>query len=163
MSFKKAASFSMVRNDAQYLYEQSLTMNAALKTWMARNGYPMYQNAQKQRWITSNASEGQTWKAVTTKYQKWKDKMLATKPEQYPGGRRLMVLTGKLADSVIGRDLKYHRAVFTERGFSVATTLPYAKYANDARPFTGLGSVSRDKITESLRTFVLKHISKGAK
>ena len=106
MSFKKAASFNLVRNDAKYLFEQSLTMNAALQTWMVRNGYPMYQKAQKQRWITSNASEGATWKAVTPKYQKWKDKMLASKPDEYPGGKRLMVLTGKLSASVMGSDLK---------------------------------------------------------
>ena len=163
MSFKKAASFNLVRNDAKYLFEQSLTMNAALQTWMVRNGYPMYQKAQKQRWITSNASEGATWKAVTPKYQKWKDKMLASKPDEYPGGKRLMVLTGKLSASVMGSDLKYHRVIFTQRGFTVATTLPYAKYANEARPFIGLGNVSRDKITESLRTFVMKHISRGSK
>lgn len=163
MSFKKAAAFSLVRNDAQYLFEQSLTMNAALQTWMARNAYPMYKNAQKQRWITQNASEGVTWKEVTTKYQKWKDNMLAKNPGKYPGGKRILVLTGTLADSVMGRKLDFHRAIFTERGFSVATTLPYAKYVNDVRPFAGFGDRTTNKIKDSLRAFVLKHISKGAK
>jgi len=162
MSFKKAAGFSLVRNDAQYLFEQSLTIPAALQTWMNRNGYPMYKNAQKQRWITQNASEGATWKEVTPKYQKWKDHKFATDPGNYPGGKRILVLTGKLADSVMGRRLDFHRAVFTERGFSVATTLPYAKYVNDVRPFVGFSDRTENRIKESLRMFVLKHISKGA-
>lgn len=162
MSFKKAAGFSLVRNDAQYLYDKSLTMNAAIKTWMARNAYPMYQNAQKKRWMTQNASEGTTWKAVSPKYQKRKDRLLASEPEKYPGGKRVMVLTGALADSVTGKKLDFHRAIFTERGFTVATTLPYAKYANEARPFVGFSNQTTDRITKSLKSFILKHISKGA-
>lgn len=161
-SFNKASEFHLVRNDAQKLFEASLTMPKAIQSWMARKGYPMYQRAQEKRWITGGASEGDSWKALKSSYVTWKNKMLAKDPARYPGGARILVLTGDLFKSVSGKELTFHRAIFTDKGFSVATTIPYAKYVNEKRHFVGFGTITTEKIKTDLKQFVMKHVSRGS-
>ncbi len=58
-----------------------------------------------------------------------------------------MVATGSLVASVIGpsKDIsspylrgstKFHRKIVTDKSLEISTTLPYAPYANEQRPFT---------------------------
>jgi hypothetical protein len=150
------ATITKTRDDSLKVKARMLTLEAAWQTWMVRKGYPMYQLAQKRRWMTENASEGATWKPVTREYGRWK--MDQYQKNKAKSGSRLLVLSGDLSDSVMGRSQKYNRVVFTPKGFSVATTLPYAKYVDEARPFTGFGNSTDEKIKNSLKKFVLAHI-----
>lgn len=152
--------FNKISDDSQKLFTQALSLEAAFRTWMVRKGYPLYQKAQEQRWMTQNASEGKTWKAIKPAYESWKIKKQAEDSGKYPGGKRVLVLTTDLFNSVVGRDLKYHRAIFEKKGFYVATTIPYGKYVNDVRPFVGFGKKTTDSITNSLKTFARSHLAR---
>lgn len=152
------SGFSKIRDDSKSLNKNALSLEASIRSWAARIGYPLYINAQKQRWITQNASEGATWKSLSPSYLSWKTLKQKQAPEQYPGGKRVLVLTGSLFNSVTGKDKSHHKALFLKSGFSVSSTLPYAKHVNEVRPFVGFGDVTNDKIKNSATKFITSHI-----
>ena len=91
--------------------------------------YPIYQNFQRERWVTQNWGK---WPNLDSRYAQYKLKRFAKFPG---GGRHMMIATNTLAPSVIGDSKKFHRKLVDNRKLIVGTTVPYAKYANNAREF----------------------------
>jgi hypothetical protein len=131
------------------------------RAFFARVAYPMYQARQMKRWMTENASEGETWKPLNTKYAEWKRINFAG----YPGnGEKTLIRTSRLIVGVIGRVLQGnpesieqsaegkfsekgsmgmavsgrapgHFVLIDERSMVVSTDVPYSKFVCERRPF----------------------------
>lgn len=135
-------------------------MNALMKrsksvsVFLQRAIYPRYQQAQRDRWKTENASEGATWKPLSTEYAKAKKKLFAA----YPGkGENIMVATSKLYFAATGQGPGLIKA-FTDRKMVVSIQLgviPYAESAGKVRPFMRF---SQQRIKE-WRGLVIRYIS----
>lgn len=127
--------------------------------FLNRVAYVMYQNAQIDRWMSENASQGSKWTPLNAKYAAWKKRAYGggkkyryypslglTRPigdyPSYPGkGTKMLIAKGSLVGSVIGNNpeyktgLEYHRKFVTDSTLTVETTIPYASYVAEKRPF----------------------------
>jgi len=92
--------------------------------------YPIYQNFQRERWVTQNWGK---WPALNPKYARQKLRRFASYPG---GGRHMMIATGRLVTSVTGEKKRDHRKIVTNRRLIVGTTVPYAKYPDETREFS---------------------------
>lgn len=93
--------------------------------------YPTYQRRQRKRYQTEGASEGVKWPALNAQYAAYKLKKFSSYPG---GGRKMMIATGRMKDSVIGPGAD-HRKIGPSRGrLEVYWTTPYAVYTEDVRP-----------------------------
>jgi hypothetical protein len=115
-----------------------------------------YLNTQQSRWKTENAfpfCAGGEWTALDSKYAERKKRDFAGFPGQ---GRLMMIATGRLYDSIMGKSKDY-REIVTNRSIAWATTVPYAKYANEARTFSAF---SKD-FYGNLGKFYSEYVAKG--
>lgn len=136
------------------------------RAWLNRQAYSVYQKAQAQRFETENQSEGRRWKQVKRDYriQKIRDKQES--PNAYPGGDRILIYTGALSRSVVGTSKDNHRKVVTDRKLTVATTLEYAGFVAQVRPFMRFGQETRTDFRNSFIEYMRKRIKaelKGAR
>lgn len=129
------------------------------ESFLSHVAYPMYISRQSKRWMTEGASEGTQWTPLNEKYAEWKRINMAG----FPGhGMKMLIATGRLAESVIGRNMKsdvhwtefheaggqdkpsidgslkkenlpHHFAAVTKSQLHVWTDLEYAKHVNAAR------------------------------
>lgn len=128
----------------------------ALMGYFNRNVLEQYRNQQRKRWMTENASEGQTWAALSPLYASRKRRQFAG----YPGkGTKKLVATNRLFESVIGPG-KDFRKVVTARGLYIATVTPYAKYVDEDRSFTTWSKKSEQELKLSVARFIFKGILK---
>lgn len=77
----------------------------------------------------------------------------------YPGaGRRMMVATGALANSVIGKGFgdqaKGHYVLATNKALTIGTRIPYASHANDKRPFFRFKLAFHQKIRRAAEHYI---------
>jgi hypothetical protein len=110
--------------------------------WLARVAYPRYQNAQAERFMTQNASQGTTWKKLNPAYQELKLRKFKNSPG---AGRFILIASARMVSSIMGRSgtsfvnnakgLGEHRRLINGNTLEVYTTTPYAKYPNQDRPF----------------------------
>lgn len=136
------------------------------KGYLNRVVYKQYQKAQKERWETEGESEGPKWKPLSTRpFIAWWEKDMNAyyaaqeggyalykkyKFASYPGrGQKMLVATNKLVKSVIGPG-DGHRKVVTKNKLLVATTVPYAKYVDEARSFTTWSKKTMNEIKSGL-------------
>lgn len=125
----------------------------ALQGFLNRNVLEMYRNLQRRRWMTENASEGNAWAALNPGYAARKKKVYAG----YPGkGTKKLIATNTLFLSVIGPG-KGFRKVTTPRSLIIATTVEYAPYVNEIRPFTEWSKRSQKEITGAVAKFIFKN------
>lgn len=150
---KRVVRKTLDRNEAQ------ATLSAGLQTFFQRTLYPFYKRKQEERWISQNSTEGQTWTQLSLGYLNRKQKLLQKDQGKYPGGKKILVLTGTLFDSVVGRDKRFHRKLVTPNRFQIATAVPYAKYVNEKREFVGFG----DKTNEEIRTMMSDYLLRKLK
>jgi hypothetical protein len=122
-----------------------------VRGWLNRVGYPMIIEAQRMRWASENATEGASWKPLNPKYERYKAKKWASAPG---GGRKMMIASGRLVDSVTGDDRKDHYKLVEEKRLSVGTTVPYAKYADEARNFTDLSDTTTQDLSDRLGEYI---------
>ena len=129
-------------------------VSESLKSLMARGksgkafiqayAYPKYLEHQMLRWASQNWG---SWPALNPKYAEYKKRKFANYPGQ---GERMMIATGKLYQSVIGENKKYHVRIITENELIVGINLggknelEYARFANELRPFMDF-KTSQDK------------------
>ena len=71
--------------------------------------YPMYQDAQRNRWMTENSSEGSKWKAITPSYA-------AYKLRRYGGGIKYKWVGGRGTQETRWFDKKGNRRPWQESG-----------------------------------------------
>lgn len=138
--------------------------------------YPMYQNAQRNRWMTENTSEGSKWAELTPKYKSYKLRRYGggarynwvggrgeSRPwvlsgaswPNYPGsGTKMMIATNRLFNSVTGDTLDDHKVLFTDESMEIRTTVDYSSDANSKRNFTTFGDATISKMKSAYFGYV---------
>jgi hypothetical protein len=132
-----------------------LDRSKSMAAYLDRIVYRQYQNAQRQRWITENASEGQRWIPLSANYRWWKEYAFA----DFPGhGTKMLIATGRLFAAVVGPGGGEHRKTTTDHSLDVGWTTPYAAYVDELRPFADFGPKTMDEIYLGLGEFLMKNI-----
>lgn len=127
-------------------------MNKAIhpEAFLVRVAYPMYQKFQRKRWMTRNVSEGMQWKPNALRYSEWKKIKYASFPG---GGTKVMIATGRLFQSIIGPSPD-HRRIIRGTKMIIGTSVEYASYAGDIRPFFPLSDKSRNTIVREFKKWI---------
>lgn len=113
-------------------FKQLLDRARESRTFLNTYVYRTYQNAQRNRWMSENTTQGRQWKALDPVYKKRK----LTKFAEYDGqGRKMLVATGRLYKSVFG-DSSEHRKIVDATELRISTSVPYAVYVDEVRTFT---------------------------
>lgn len=123
-----------------------------VRGWLNRVAYPKIIAAQRQRWMTEGASEGDGWEPLTPKYARYKLKKFAS----YPGaGQKLLIATNRLVNGMTGDNRNDHYKLVTETRLEVGTTVPYGKYVNERRNIVDLGPDTVSELTDGLRDYIM--------
>ena len=122
-----------------------------VRGWLNRVAYPLIIEAQRIRWASEGASEGGSWPALNPAYAIYKLKKFAGYPG---GGRKMLIATGRLVDSVTGDNTKEHYKLVEDKRLSVGTMVGYAKYVDEARPITKLSSATIQVLKRSLNQYL---------
>lgn len=137
-----------IQNSLLDLIRKGSNLNALLN----RNIYQLYQNAQRQRWMTENASEGSPWVKLNPDYERVKRRIYANEEH---GGRKILIASGRLYKSVIGPSPD-HRKIVGNNKLIIKTVVDYAKYVDQARTFTTFGQPTIDKIKKTISEYLMK-------
>lgn len=141
-------------------FQQMAQRASVVDGWLNRVAYPEILKAQKQRWMTKGASEGNTWDEITPSYAKRKLRRFA----DYPGsGRRLLIATGRLAYSMtLDNSLRGPKSTESDHGkivgnnrLEIESFVPYGKYVNEDREFTTLGKETTKRLADMLHDYVV--------
>lgn len=118
--------------------------------WLNRVAYPRLIKAQRMRWQTEGASEDEKWEPLNPEYRRSKLKRFA----DYPGGgRKLLIATGRLIDSMTGENSDHWKLV-TPTLLEVGTIVPYAGYVDEARDITSLSDQTVEEIADGLAEYI---------
>jgi hypothetical protein len=133
--------------------EEMASRTRSVQAYFKRIIYRQYQNAQRERWITENASEQGEWKRLDPVYEERKKRQFAA----FPGrGEKMLIATGRLVSAVIGQPRSpEHRMTATNRSIEVAWTTPYAAYVDEVRPFSRFSEETMDEMMEGLGRFLV--------
>lgn len=131
-----------------------LDRQKSLRSFLDRNVYRIYQNVQRQRWMEEGASEGAHWERLNPAYAKRK---LTLYKEYEGGGSKMLIATGKLYKSVIGPGEGF-RKVVTDRSLTIATTIKYAPFVDEARSFTTYSQSTRARFRKAIGQFVFNNV-----
>lgn len=128
-----------------------LTKADTIRGWLNRVAYPLIIESQRMRWVSENATEGGSWRRLNPVYQVMK----LRKFQDYPGGgRKMMIATGNLADSITGDNPRDHFKLVSSYRLETGSKVTYAKYANEDRNFSVLGQNTIQKLKDSLREYL---------
>lgn len=123
----------------------------SIKSYFAKVAYPRYQKAQIQRWQTENESEGERWTPLNPFYK-------SIKPFRFAGydygGTKMLIATGELLKSVVGKGNSMHQAIFTNTEMVISTSVPYAGYVAYVRPFMEFSQKTIDAWEQDLQDFI---------
>lgn len=134
-------------------FRSMLKRSQLVRGWLNRVAYPIIIKAQRLRWMTQGASEGEGWAPLNPSYARYKLRKFA----EFPGsGRKILIATGNLVNSVTGDDRKDHYKLVKENRLEVGTLLSYARFVNEARNFTDLGPDTEHKLATGLRDYILR-------
>ncbi len=103
------------------------------------------------RWASENATEGGSWRALNASYAIQKLKRYANFPG---GGRKMLIATGRLVDSVTGDNKQDHYKLVAGNRLETGTRVDYAKYVAEDRPFTAFGQTTVKDLTDSLNSYI---------
>jgi hypothetical protein len=126
------------------------SQGSGIRAWLNRYAYPEILNVQLQRWQTEGASEGVQWESLNPDYARSKLKRFANYPG---GGRKMLIATGRLYESMTGRSTESRKLV-EENRITLASTVPYGGYVDDKRDITTL----RDDTVERFADELLKYL-----
>ena len=155
----------LVKNSAlKWLDEvQKRSSDDMIRGWLNRKAYPEILKMQMRRWETQNNISGEgwePWRPLNPKYAKSKLKRFA----DYPGGgRKMLIATGRLVDSMIGRS-REHRKTVSARSLEVSSTVPYGKYIDQGtenmvdRDISSIGRKTLDDLADSLVRYLLSGV-----
>ena len=144
---KLAISVNGIKNTVDGM----LSRASLVSGWLNRVGYPMLIESQRMRWASEGASEGRSWAPLNPKYAIQKLKRYSSYPG---GGRKLLIATGRLVAGVTGDQPADHYKLVEEKRISVGTTIPYAKYVDEARSITVLSPQTRNNIATRLGEYI---------
>ena len=140
--------------------ETMLDRGRAMQSFLDRNIYRIYQNAQRDRWMTENSSQsgnGQKWEPLDSAYATRKRRIYAS---YEGGGTKMLVATGKLYKAVVGPG-QGQRKIVTNSKLYISTTVPYAGHVDDARSFTSWSPAFRHKVMKAITDFIKFNINRG--
>ena len=126
----------------------------SMQSFLDRNIYRIYQNAQRTRWMTENASEGgasDKWAKLNDLYAERKKKVYAS---YEGGGEKMLIAPGALFKAVIGPGNGQLKVV-TNTSMIISTNIEYAKHVDYARSFSTWGPDFRAKIKKAINNFIL--------
>lgn len=146
------SGFQKVVSDVSNSLQGILKRANLIDGYLDRVVYPTYQNIQRERWASENASQGSAWPALSAQYAGQKVKKYASFPG---GGTKMMIATKRLFNSVVGDTLDEHRKIISDHQLQIYTTVPYAPYANQARQFT---TFSEDEIRK-IKSDIVNYLS----
>ena len=147
----KRSKFRLVSlgRELQNQLEGMVDRSQRTQAYLNRVVYRQYRNAQRKRWMTEGASEGDKWKRLNPKYAEWKKKKFKT----YKGaGKKMLIATGELMESVIGPKGS-HKKIVTDTSIEVAWSTPYSVYVDEVRNFTEFSDETMQKIYDGLAEF----------
>lgn len=129
-----------------------LDRSKAMQGYLNRIVYAQYQNAQRTRWMTENASEGpDKWEPLNERYKKWKIGYYSG----FPGnGSKMLIATGKLYQDVVERPNK----LVSDKSLEISWTTEYAPDVDMVRPFSVFGQETMNEIYSGLGEFIMKGI-----
>lgn len=141
-----------IKSETKATLQGMINRPASLRSFFDRNIYPMYQNVQRERWMTENASEGARWKELNADYAKAK----RTRFAQYPGrGTKMLIATNTLFQSVVGPGEGFKK-IIEDRRMRIVTTVPYAKYVDEARTFTKFSRATTLRFRKALNQYIFR-------
>ena len=146
------ASLIKVLSGIEDQMKKMLDRSNRMQAYLDRIVYRQYQNAQRERWITENASEGTPWAALNKRYKEYKKKAFASYPG---GGSKMLIATGELFKSVIGPGGS-HRKTATDKQLAIYWTTPYAVAVGDIRPFNVFSQKTMNGIYSGLAKFIIE-------
>lgn len=136
-----------------------LDRSKSMQSYLNRVVYKQYQNAQRKRWMTENASEGTRWSPLNPKYREYKKKKFAA----FDGrGTKMLIATDRLYKSVIGPGADHGKLVSDKR-IEITWKTPYAVYVDEKRPFTEFGEQTMEQIYDGLAQFTMNGILRDLK
>lgn len=125
--------------------------------YLNRVVYRQYQNAQRERWTSENASQdftGGIWDRLSIPYQEYKFREFY----DYPGaGSKILIATNRLQKSVIGPSPE-HQKIVTDRAIKIFTTVPYASYVDEKRTFTKFSQIFYRDVFKGLKDYLARDI-----
>lgn len=129
-----------------------------LEAVMTRRIWPMYKDAQAARFQSQGESEGNPWQALTPEYRKWKQKAKyvnrdGKKRPIKAGGKQMLVLTGDLYDSLMGK--KGGSRIIKGGTMTINVSLEYAPYVNEARNFTEFSDKTKAAFLKEFKEYIL--------
>lgn len=146
------------------MLEKMVSNGNKTEAFLNRVAYRIYQNYQTKRWMAEGSYDGLSrWKSLDPKYKQAKKKRFAA----YPGsGEHTLIATGSLVASVVGPGFtmpflkgsaRFHRKMVSGSTMTISTSIPYAEYVNDVRPFDEYGPQFKKEIGAAW----FKYIRKG--
>ena len=122
-----------------------------VKGWLNRFAYPTVIAKQRLRWQSEGASEGSGWAPLNPKYARRKLTMFRDAPG---GGRKILIATGKLVDSVTGDNTESHYKLVTDNRLETGTIVKYAGWVNEKRDFVTLSADTVQELKDSLLDYL---------
>ncbi|NBT57956.1 hypothetical protein EBT16_04145 [bacterium] len=115
-----------VQDDITIRLNGMLDRGAAMQSFLNRNVVRMYQNAQRKRFDTANASEGPQWKALSPGYAKRKKRLYVS----YIGhGDKILIATGRLYKAIVDIDKAAGGyKLTTPTRLTITTSVEYVKW-----------------------------------
>jgi hypothetical protein len=128
-----------------------LTRAASVRGWINRYAYPTVIEHQRMRWASEGATEGDSWKPLNARYERYKLKKFAG----YPGaGRKMLIATNRLVEGMTGDNPRHHYKLVTEKRLEVGTTIEYAKYVNEMRNIVDLAPETIQDLRDNLKKYL---------
>lgn len=179
------ASINIVGKDVMNKLTKMASNAGDLRGILMRSLYPIYQNAQRSRWMTENASEGKRWKSLAPTYAKRKlivygggkkHKFIGGRPlrgekfdstgrprpweekgvwKSYPGRGTKMMIATGRLQQATIGPGKGQRVMATKNSLIIRVTTPYAEHANRARDFSHFGQKTIDQMKDVLKKYVV--------
>ena len=159
----KKGILQMIEKGIQKSLNDLLNRTLGIRTYLNTVVYDQYKNAQRKRWMTEGASEGESWKQLDPKYAAWKMRKFANKPG---GGRKMLIATGRLFAAVVGEaagegQKTEHRKIVTNKSIEIAWTTPYAPYVDEIRDFSEFGDRTTEDIEEGIADYIFASLMRG--
>lgn len=156
-----SASFETTKNGVQMGLEGIIRRGKSVSAYLNRVLFPLYQQAQINRWQSQNSSQTGQWAELKPSYVKIKAKKFAS----YPGaGQAIMVATGKLAAGAQARDTALYYKLITDQSFTISVNrgaIPYAQYPGVMRPYMSFNEDTILTWKAGIRDYICK--GKGVK
>lgn len=147
------SGLKVTNNGLSQVLGQMLDRGNKLDAYINRVLYPKYKVAQKVRWQTENASEGNRWKPLTTRYAEYKK----VKYAGYAGeGKFILVATGLLSKQA----MQQHNKMVRNGKLEISFNSSYASYVDEKRTFTKFSDKTKRQWAKEAMEYLVMGVNK---